>query len=201
MILRFAVIIDLLSLINVSLYIERPEWRWIFYSTWLKSTELCLFLSRRKAARACTVTLYQSKVATPGVFKNPAYSSRALLWLVVGCRVIGYWRFTSLAESSSSIVTRSMQSRSTEGCSKLKFRKCDKFRREWSRHENKRLEKQEEIWLSSMTKSVLVQSHLQIHRWLIVNKQPRLRKLSGSDVSCWTWDKKTPQISSLLLFI
>ena len=37
---------------------------------------LCLFLSKRKAARAYTVMLYQSKVATPGVFKNPAYSSR-----------------------------------------------------------------------------------------------------------------------------
>ena len=27
-----------------------------------------------------------------------------------------------------------------------------------------------------------------VHRWCIVNKQPRIRKLSGPDVSCWTWD-------------
>ena len=60
------------------------RWRRIFYSTWLKSTELCLFLSRKKAARACTVTLYQSKVASPDVFKNPAYSSRLCYdWLSV----------------------------------------------------------------------------------------------------------------------
>ena len=31
-----------------------------------------------------------------------------------------------------------------------------------------------------------VQSHLQVHRWCIVHKQPRIRKLSGPDVSCWT---------------
>ena len=35
----------------------------------------------------------------------------------------------------------------------------------------------------------LVQSHLQVHRWCIVDKQPRIRKLSGPDVSCWTWDQ------------
>ena len=34
-----------------------------------------------------------------------------------------------------------------------------------------------------------VQSHLQVHRWCIVHKQPRIRKLSGPDVSCWTWDQ------------
>ena len=36
--------------------------------------------------------------------------------------------------------------------------------------------------------SISVQSHLQVHRWCIVHKQPRIRKLSGPDVSCWTWD-------------
>ena len=39
------------------------------------------------------------------------------------------------------------------------------------------------------TFSILVQSHLQVHRWCIVHKQPIIRKLSGSDVSCWTWDQ------------
>ena len=39
------------------------------------------------------------------------------------------------------------------------------------------------------TLSISVQSHLQVHRWCIVNKQPRIRKLSGPDVSCWTWDQ------------
>ena len=34
-----------------------------------------------------------------------------------------------------------------------------------------------------------VQSHLQVHRWCIVHKQPRIRKLSGPDVFCWTWDQ------------
>ena len=33
-------------------------------------------------------------------------------------------------------------------------------------------------------------SHLQVHRWCIVHKHPRLRKLSWSDISCWTWDQK-----------
>ena len=36
------------------------------------------------------------------------------------------------------------------------------------------------------TFSISVQSHLQVHRWCIVYKQPRIRKLSGPDVSCWT---------------
>ena len=36
------------------------------------------------------------------------------------------------------------------------------------------------------TFSISVQSHLQVHRWCIVHKQPRIRKLSGPDVSCWT---------------
>ena len=35
-----------------------------------------------------------------------------------------------------------------------------------------------------------VQSHLQVHRWCIVHKQPRIRKLSGPDVSCWTSDQR-----------
>ena len=39
------------------------------------------------------------------------------------------------------------------------------------------------------TFSISVQSHLQVHRWCIVHKQPRIRKLSGPDVSCWTWDQ------------
>ena len=39
------------------------------------------------------------------------------------------------------------------------------------------------------TFSISVQSHLQEHRWCtrIVHKQPRIRKLSGPDVSCWNW--------------
>ena len=37
--------------------------------------------------------------------------------------------------------------------------------------------------------SISVQSHLQVHRWCIAHKLPRIRKLSGSDVSCWTWDQ------------
>ena len=39
------------------------------------------------------------------------------------------------------------------------------------------------------TVSILVQFHLQVHRWCIVHKQPRIRKLSGPDVTCWTWDQ------------
>ena len=39
------------------------------------------------------------------------------------------------------------------------------------------------------TFSISVQSHLHIHRWCIVHKQPRIRKLSGPGVSCWTWDQ------------
>ena len=34
------------------------------------------------------------------------------------------------------------------------------------------------------TISILVQSHLQVHRCCIVRKQPRIRKLFGPDVSC-----------------
>ena len=37
--------------------------------------------------------------------------------------------------------------------------------------------------------SISVQSHLQVHRWRIVNKQPRIRKIFGPDVSFWTWDE------------
>ena len=40
------------------------------------------------------------------------------------------------------------------------------------------------------TVSISVQSHLQVHRWCIVHKQPRIRKLSGTDVSIWTWDQR-----------
>ena len=39
------------------------------------------------------------------------------------------------------------------------------------------------------TVSISVQSHLQLYAWCIVHKQPRIRKLSGPDVSCWTWDQ------------
>ena len=39
------------------------------------------------------------------------------------------------------------------------------------------------------TFSISVQSHLQVNRWCIVHKQPRIRTLSGPDVSCWTWDQ------------
>ena len=39
------------------------------------------------------------------------------------------------------------------------------------------------------TVSISVQSHLQVHRWCIVHKQPRIRKLSWPDVSCWTWNQ------------
>ena len=39
------------------------------------------------------------------------------------------------------------------------------------------------------TFSISVQSHLKVHRWCIVNKQPRIWKLSGPNVSCWTWDQ------------
>ena len=40
------------------------------------------------------------------------------------------------------------------------------------------------------TFSISVQSHLQVHRWCIVHKQPRIRKLSGPDISCWIWDQR-----------
>ena len=39
------------------------------------------------------------------------------------------------------------------------------------------------------TVSISLQSHLQVHRRCIVHKEPRIRKLSGPDVSCWTWDQ------------
>ena len=41
------------------------------------------------------------------------------------------------------------------------------------------------------TVSISVQSisHLQVHRWCIVHVQPRIRKLSGPDVFCWTWNQ------------
>ena len=39
------------------------------------------------------------------------------------------------------------------------------------------------------TDSISVQSHLQVHRWCIENKQPRVRKLFEPDVSCWTRDQ------------
>ena len=39
------------------------------------------------------------------------------------------------------------------------------------------------------TVSISVQSHLQAHRWCIVYKQPRIWKLYGPDVSCWTGDQ------------
>ena len=39
------------------------------------------------------------------------------------------------------------------------------------------------------TVSISVQSHLQVHRWCFVHKQHRIQKLSGPDVSCWTWDQ------------
>ena len=39
------------------------------------------------------------------------------------------------------------------------------------------------------TVSISVQSHLQVHRWCIVHKQPIIRNLSEPDVSCWTWDQ------------
>ena len=35
----------------------------------------------------------------------------------------------------------------------------------------------------------LTYRYLQVHRWCIVHKQPRIRTLSGPDVSCWTWDQ------------
>ena len=39
------------------------------------------------------------------------------------------------------------------------------------------------------TVSISVQSNLHVLRWCIVHKQPRIRKLSGPDVSCWAWDQ------------
>ena len=40
------------------------------------------------------------------------------------------------------------------------------------------------------TVSISVQSHLQVHRWCILHKQHKIRKLSGPDVSYWTWDQR-----------
>ena len=40
------------------------------------------------------------------------------------------------------------------------------------------------------TFSISVQPHLQVHRWWIVHKQPRIRKLSEPGVSCWTWNQR-----------
>ena len=39
------------------------------------------------------------------------------------------------------------------------------------------------------TVRISVHSHLEVHRWCSVHKQLRIRKLSGPDVSCWTWDQ------------
>ena len=39
------------------------------------------------------------------------------------------------------------------------------------------------------TVTISVQSHLQVHRWCIVHKQPKIRKLYRRDVSCWFWDQ------------
>ena len=39
------------------------------------------------------------------------------------------------------------------------------------------------------TVSISVHSHLQVNRWCIVHKQPRIWTLSWPDVSCWTWDQ------------
>ena len=43
------------------------------------------------------------------------------------------------------------------------------------------------------TFSISVQSHLQVHRWWIVHKQPRIQKLSRPDVSCWSIIKDTTE--------
>ena len=40
------------------------------------------------------------------------------------------------------------------------------------------------------TVSISVQSHLQVHGWCVVHIQPRILTLSGTDVSCWTWDQR-----------
>ena len=37
--------------------------------------------------------------------------------------------------------------------------------------------------------SISVKSHLQVHWRCIIHKQPRIRKLSVKNVSCWTWDQ------------
>ena len=39
------------------------------------------------------------------------------------------------------------------------------------------------------TVCILCQFYLQVHQWSIVDKQPRIRKLTVPDVSCWTWDQ------------
>ena len=38
--------------------------------------------------------------------------------------------------------------------------------------------------------SISDQSHLQVYRWCVVHKQPRIWELSWPDVSCWTWDQE-----------
>ena len=50
------------------------------------------------------------------------------------------------------------------------------------------------------TFSISVQSHLQVHRWCIVHKQLGIRKLSGPDVSCWTWDQRHHREHNFCLF-
>ena len=37
--------------------------------------------------------------------------------------------------------------------------------------------------------SISVQSYLQIHRWCIVHKQPRIRRLYWQYVFCWHWEQ------------
>ena len=37
--------------------------------------------------------------------------------------------------------------------------------------------------------SILVQSLLQVHLWCITHQQPRIRKWSGTYISCWTWNQ------------
>ena len=47
--------------------------------------------------------------------------------------------------------------------------------------------------------SISVQLHIQIHRWRIVNQQPRFWELSGSDVSRWGLRSKTRRRATPLL--
>ena len=49
------------------------------------------------------------------------------------------------------------------------------------------------------TVSISVQYQLQVHLWFIVDKQPRVRKLSGPEVSCWIRGSRTRQRAQLLL--
>ena len=46
---------------------------------------------------------------------------------------------------------------------------------------------------------VSVQFRVQVHRWCIVHKQPRLWKLSIPVESCWTWDLRHDGATLLLL--